>query len=215
MSDLDETGKMAGHMGDALRFAMGGLVPKQPRVVIDDPLLNSIFGGHNTMLPVTNRPFRDLAKMIKKSQDSVKHRNWEFDLAHLDMICVEEMTKTLSRENPLVFVTTGSHMSKAVITNKKEMKDNPEAEEVLKEVKYVNPDDTMIVFIHSSIIRKAELVNILIGDYIKSTSSTHIFMGYCPLHQMGIITALVKEIKAAKWGKNNQHKHIRVIVPKI
>lgn len=202
-----EFNELCNHMEDSIKYAFGGIIPKMQNVKCDDPLLH--------IMNQTHRPFRELAKLIEKSQDTVKHRNWDFNLAHLDLICIDEVTKTLSREDPIVIIQTGTHSVKKVITNAKELKGNPEAEEITKDVKYIEPDkSTIIVFIHSSIVVKAELINITIPKWLHPTYKPSVFIGYCDLSTDAVI-AWVKEVKSAKWGKAQHNKHCRVIIPKI
>jgi hypothetical protein len=188
------------HMEDSLRyniFPKAIVENKKPNLYID--------------ISDKYKPFKHLGKMLKKYKDTVECRHWDFNIAHLDMLSIDDLIKTLSRENPIVFVTSGTPSEKNVITKKVTEKNDV----VVKTVKYIKKDDEMIVFVHSSIVRKADLVNMPIPNWLKATNDVSIFTGICKTEYMNNITTWAKKVKRATWGKINQHKHIRVIIPKI
>jgi hypothetical protein len=116
----------------------------------------------------------------------LKHRNWEFKIAHPEMLCIDEIVKYVSRENPVAIAQGQSciHM-----------------------------------FIHPSLIAKAEILDMLVQMEKEVTSTEtldnlvqHVIVS--PTNRDSIIK-WARKVKKAPWKKHDAPENIRVIIPKI
>ncbi len=73
--------QMLQHQLDALRYSLGGFVIK-----------------------LTDEEVKQLNKEVEKMEDTVPCRNWDFKVPHIDAVCPKEVTKHVSRVNPVAIM---------------------------------------------------------------------------------------------------------------
>ncbi len=155
---------------------------------------------------------RDAEKRDKKEKDSMRHRTWDYELAHPDMLCVEEIIKYATRNNPLVVVKTSQRVTEKDVVVRPATRNKPAK---VKDVTKLVTDAKTLVIIHHTIITKATMLNVRIPAYLKSTDDGNYWIGESEESIVAAITKWVKDIKAMPWGDTADRKVIRVMVPKV
>ncbi len=134
---------------------------------------------------------RDIDKAVKhlstfgKWAEPPIERNWKFTVSNPIMVNVFEITKDLSRENPVAFIRVNS-----------------------------GPDEnTLSVVFHTSIIKKAKFIGELPFN-VDQIAPELFFVFHCKKTESEII-AWAKGIKNNTWGKHLKPSKVTVGIPKI
>ncbi|RKZ97841.1 MAG: hypothetical protein DRQ46_03785 [Gammaproteobacteria bacterium] len=89
------------------RFAHGGVIPMRSPVeeqMLQHQLdaLRYSLGGF--VIKLTDEEVKQLNKEVEKMEDTVPCRNWDFKVPHIDAVCPKEVTKHVSRVNPVAIM---------------------------------------------------------------------------------------------------------------
>lgn len=147
-----------------------------------------------------------------KEEDEVKelkgHRNWEFEVPHKNVVCQEEVTKYVTRENPLAFVTSSvtKYYDKEVKCKKGETK--------IVQCKK-NVEVSCIAYVHSSIMQKAIIIVMYRNELTFQALDNPTVFKMSRNVDVKKVTQWVKDVKNAEWGDKAKREHVRVVVPKI
>jgi len=201
------------HIIDSMRYALTATKP-QPMIIPKE--------DWNMVMKAPQLKTRDEVKsgFYVEEQNSLECRNWEFEVAHPECICYREILESISRDNPVAFVTHSVDVvTEREIKVKKRVKveDKFQVLETIKIVKETHKDIIgQVAFVHGSIIAKAELIN---PEFIDNVLSTRYFGVFELRLTEGMtvqsVTQWVRNIKNAEWGVHADRESIRVVIPKI
>jgi len=109
------------------RCAHGGVLPKRTLVrkqMLQHQLDALRYSSRNFRIKTAGLDAKPLAllkallnKETEKMEDTMPHRNWEFEVPHGDVICMDEVTKYVTRDNPVVILSSNSYIVVLVHTS--------------------------------------------------------------------------------------------------
>lgn len=180
--------------------------------VFDFPRVNlkAIMTGESTMNGSDYLP--------RNRMGDVAHRNWDYEVAHPDMVCPDEIYKYISRADPVVIAKTGTKIITYHVHNdsgKPEiLNDKPTDGRKFSVHSTISYKKRNLVFVHSSLIDKATILGMTIPEWASKTTQDTVYGGYT-YDNLRVVTAWAKEVKGAKWEDHAERLSVRVIIPKI
>ena len=97
-------------------YAQGGVIHRTPLEEVKE--MHRLDGMKYTLYPLTKALRDNTLKIImsggcgmcEEKEDSIECRNWEFTVPHRDMVCPEEVSQYVTRENPVGIVCYNDYM---------------------------------------------------------------------------------------------------------
>lgn len=129
---------------------------------------------------------RDMKFILKKRKKDNMERNWSFTTSSPHMIAMEEITKYLTRDNPVIFFR----------------------------VKTERAGKALHAFIHHTLIKKASYVNLPCPFEFTQYTSTVMFGSNLTIQESEIVK-WAKEVKNKSWGDSGVTTRVDVGIPKI
>lgn len=189
-------------------------------------------------LPKTNEPtIREMIEMAIISEAMKRElimcgfkekelRHWEFGITHPDMIDLEEIGKSVSRDNPLIVVQnfrkeTYTEMVKVKKQLSKTLAGKPVEQVLEKEVEKVRTvpvSDNVTIIIHNTLMQKAKTIGHLLIERVNVSNKlqyTNAFVTTSRKTEVETIVKLAKEVKHASFDDKKDKQFIRVMMRKI
>lgn len=153
-----------------------------------------------------------------ESHNALHYRNWDYEVAHPDMVCPEEIHKYVSRANPVAVAKTGTKVITYHIhakTGKPEIvTDKPSDDVNFSEHVQIKYTKRNLIFVHTSLVTKAMILGMKVPEWVAKTTHDDVYGGYT-YDSLKTVTNWAKWVKSMEWEDKAERVSVRVIIPKI
>ncbi len=209
---ISKTRMHSSHIEDATHYAFQSDMHFFPNLSREE---NRVFPHEEFKFTLDSINIKNLRLIMEGCKKEKKVRNWEFDVSHPDMIHIDEIGESVTRQDPIVVIQQFRVEEYSEIVERGKGKNRKE--HYIFKYKNIPIDDTLTVLIHRALIKKADIIGdtFLYPEELETTNIINVYKTTATKKGVEEIISWAKRIKNASYGEKVDKQFIRVVVRKI